>query len=228
MEPDYNEKEVFIDEYAAKHFICPITLELMVDPVVAADGFTYERKAMENWLKCHTPVRGINSPMTNQRLKHRILTPNTLIQNMIKEFKSEKGTYLATRFKIEANTIASLTLNNLEERTKTHTDKYKAILHWKDNSNNTTDVSMWLDGRAIRQLHILISHHRNTVSSKFVEAKSYQLIKERITTLIQNVQVNPICHVDTQALEANVLTFFCYLQYMDVNESSTGTIQSQT
>lgn len=27
-----------------KHFICPISQDLMIDPVVAADGFTYENR----------------------------------------------------------------------------------------------------------------------------------------------------------------------------------------
>jgi len=30
-------------------FYCPITHEVMVDPVVAQDGHTYERQAIEEW-----------------------------------------------------------------------------------------------------------------------------------------------------------------------------------
>ncbi|KAL0030823.1 hypothetical protein WJX77_008253 [Trebouxia sp. C0004] len=38
--------------FAAPHHLlcCPITQELMVDPVIAADGHTYERDAFEKWL----------------------------------------------------------------------------------------------------------------------------------------------------------------------------------
>ena len=32
-----------------REFECSITLEVMVDPVVAADGYTYEREAIEKW-----------------------------------------------------------------------------------------------------------------------------------------------------------------------------------
>ena len=49
--------------------MCPITLELMRDPVMAADGHTYEREALLRWLKstvmatdrramCHGKVGG--------------------------------------------------------------------------------------------------------------------------------------------------------------------------
>ena len=32
--------------------MCPITLEVMTDPVSTADGHVYERSAIEDWLKC--------------------------------------------------------------------------------------------------------------------------------------------------------------------------------
>ena len=30
---------------------CPITRQLFVDPVMAADGFSYERDAIEKWFR---------------------------------------------------------------------------------------------------------------------------------------------------------------------------------
>ena len=42
---------------------CPITLELMVDPVVAPDGRLYEREAIARWLATHD-----RSPATNRMM----------------------------------------------------------------------------------------------------------------------------------------------------------------
>ncbi|CAH9072560.1 unnamed protein product [Cuscuta epithymum] len=53
-------------------FLCPISQELMYDPQVAADGFTYEGEAIRGWLGSG---RG-TSPMTNLTLSHLDLTPN--------------------------------------------------------------------------------------------------------------------------------------------------------
>mmetsp|Transcript_33476 Transcript_33476/g.66654 ORF Transcript_33476/g.66654 Transcript_33476/m.66654 type:complete len:129 (-) Transcript_33476:752-1138(-) len=41
----------------SKHFLCPITQFLMVDPVMAQDEHTYERSAIVTWLgkKTHEP-----------------------------------------------------------------------------------------------------------------------------------------------------------------------------
>ena len=41
-----------VDDQVVPHeFMCPITRELLNDPVVAADGFTYERAMMLTWLE---------------------------------------------------------------------------------------------------------------------------------------------------------------------------------
>ena len=59
-------------------YICSITGKIMTDPVVAADGYTYERKAIENWLERHDA-----SPTTNQILKDKNLWPNYfLVQSL--------------------------------------------------------------------------------------------------------------------------------------------------
>jgi hypothetical protein len=48
--------------------------------VVAADGFTYERKDITKWLASSTI-----SPMTGQTLQHTMLLPNTLIKKLVAE-----------------------------------------------------------------------------------------------------------------------------------------------
>ncbi|PIA39101.1 hypothetical protein AQUCO_02700347v1 [Aquilegia coerulea] len=63
-------------------FLCPILQELMYDPHVAADGFTYEGEAIRGWL---TGGRG-TSPMTNLTLSHFSLTPNHALRSAIQDW----------------------------------------------------------------------------------------------------------------------------------------------
>uniref|UniRef100_A0A2K6FYD8 WD repeat, SAM and U-box domain-containing protein 1 n=1 Tax=Propithecus coquereli TaxID=379532 RepID=A0A2K6FYD8_PROCO len=60
-------------------FICPITRELMTDPVIASDGYSYEREAMENWIS----KKKRTSPMTNLILPSVVLTPNRTLKMAI-------------------------------------------------------------------------------------------------------------------------------------------------
>ncbi|KAI5613719.1 WD repeat, SAM and U-box domain-containing protein 1, partial [Silurus asotus] len=60
-------------------FLCPITHEVMKDPVIAADGYSYEREAIEGWIKTKTR----SSPMTNLPLQTTLLTPNRTLKMAI-------------------------------------------------------------------------------------------------------------------------------------------------
>jgi len=63
-------------------FICPITTEVMSDPVMATDGHSYERKQIERWLATKS-----TSPMTGEALEHSILTPNHALRGRIREWQ---------------------------------------------------------------------------------------------------------------------------------------------
>ena len=52
-------------------FVCPITQAVMADPVMTADGHTYERAAIEQWLASHN-----TSPLTGLPLSTHELVPN--------------------------------------------------------------------------------------------------------------------------------------------------------
>jgi len=58
---------------------CPISLELMQDPVVVATGQTYDRVSIKLWMDS-----GHNTcPKTGQTLSHTDLIPNRVLRNMI-------------------------------------------------------------------------------------------------------------------------------------------------
>lgn len=65
------------------HFICPILQEVMVDPYVASDGYTYDGKAIELWLSTNE-----TSPMTNLRLPNKSLIPNHSLRSAIMDWRS--------------------------------------------------------------------------------------------------------------------------------------------
>ncbi|CAF1177076.1 unnamed protein product [Adineta ricciae] len=64
-------------------FICPITHELMNDPVIDPDGNSYERKAIEAWLHSHG-----TSPITRAPLAVTDLRPNRALKAAISEYRN--------------------------------------------------------------------------------------------------------------------------------------------
>eukprot|EP01096_Ripella_sp_DP13-Kostka_P002293 TRINITY_DN1309_c0_g1_i1.p1 TRINITY_DN1309_c0_g1~~TRINITY_DN1309_c0_g1_i1.p1 ORF type:complete len:613 (-),score=261.90 TRINITY_DN1309_c0_g1_i1:103-1824(-) len=66
------------DEEPPAEFLCPISKRVMREPVVAADGFSYELKEIETWLDNHT-----RSPLTSQPLPHKFLILNHNLKQLI-------------------------------------------------------------------------------------------------------------------------------------------------
>ena len=64
-----------------KEFICPITLNIMKDPVIMSDGQTYEKSAIEKALSI-SPL----SPLTKQPLSMKDAKPNYALKSLIENF----------------------------------------------------------------------------------------------------------------------------------------------
>ena len=69
---------------APDDYICPITAEIMNDPVSTLDGFTYEREAITEWLRTKD-----TSPNTGAKLESKTLIPNLMARSMIRSFVEE-------------------------------------------------------------------------------------------------------------------------------------------
>ena len=61
--------------------LCPITQSIMTDPVIATDGYTYERSAIERWI-----AKKNTSPITNLILLNKTLIPNRAIKCVIQAY----------------------------------------------------------------------------------------------------------------------------------------------
>ena len=61
-------------------FTCPITLRPFVNPVVASDGHTYERDAIEHVIKTTK-----KSPLTRETLKHTVYR-NFMLEKLLEQY----------------------------------------------------------------------------------------------------------------------------------------------
>jgi hypothetical protein len=62
-------------------FQCPLTMEVMRDPVFTADGQTYERREIEEWFALGNRTR----PLTGEELPSTNLLPNIALRKAIRE-----------------------------------------------------------------------------------------------------------------------------------------------
>ncbi|KEH41883.1 E3 ubiquitin-protein ligase PUB23-like protein [Medicago truncatula] len=76
-------------------FLCPISLQLMKDPVTVSTGITYDRESIEKWL---FSSENKTCPVTKQLLTHDanhliILTPNHTLRRLIQAWCTMNSSY---------------------------------------------------------------------------------------------------------------------------------------
>ena len=59
-------------------FLCPISHDVMMDPVVSPSGVTYDRLYIDAWLEHNT-----HEPATNRHLRRGSLYPNLVLRQQI-------------------------------------------------------------------------------------------------------------------------------------------------
>lgn len=69
------------DMQIPSQYICPITAQIMTDPVLTTDGHVYERNAIQQWLQTHN-----TSPITKAVVSTEILIPCFALKSLIEEF----------------------------------------------------------------------------------------------------------------------------------------------
>ncbi|CAF1510461.1 unnamed protein product [Adineta ricciae] len=84
-------------------FVCPITNEIMTDPVTDPAGNSYERSAIENWLKQHSI-----SPITKAPLNYSDLQPNPTLLASIEEYRQQ----LSSENSLHMNIASKLTITS--------------------------------------------------------------------------------------------------------------------
>ncbi|KAL6977498.1 E3 ubiquitin-protein ligase pub1 [Sarracenia purpurea var. burkii] len=83
----HHEDHFFSFYNVADEFRCPISLDLMRDPVIISSGQTYDRNSIAQWINS-----GHNTcPKTGQRLTHMALIPNYALKSLIHQWCQENN-----------------------------------------------------------------------------------------------------------------------------------------
>lgn len=72
---------------SADDFRCPITLEIMSDPVTISTGHTYDRISILKWFNAGNPT----CPKTGKKVTSTELVPNLSMKKLIQQYCSENG-----------------------------------------------------------------------------------------------------------------------------------------
>ena len=88
-EPALNDSSLDTEVMIPTHFRCPISLDLLKDPVTLSTGITYDRESIERWIESGNQT----CPVTNQVLNSFDLIPNHALRKMIQDWCVKNRSY---------------------------------------------------------------------------------------------------------------------------------------
>ena len=105
-----------------KDLICPITGQLMKNPVITENGQTYEKEAIEEWF-----TRKKTDPLTGMKINTHLI-PNFLLRKICDEYREKtlKGVEIATEETKEKLEKQKAKLKEQQDQLKKQQDQLKA------------------------------------------------------------------------------------------------------
>ncbi|XP_043714501.1 U-box domain-containing protein 15-like [Telopea speciosissima] len=209
-------------------FLCPITLELMTDPVIVATGQTYERESIQKWLDSNHRT----CPKTGQILVHLALAPNFALRNLILHWCEKnnvelpkKEVNLGSDSSIEhkeeiVSLVKNLSSSQLDVQRKAVT---KIRMLSKENPDNRVLIAR---SGGIPLLVQLLSYPDSKIQEHTVTALLNLSIDESNKRLIARVGAIPaiievLQHGTIEAKENSAATLFS-LSILDENKVAIG------
>ncbi|XP_009336148.2 LOW QUALITY PROTEIN: U-box domain-containing protein 3 [Pyrus x bretschneideri] len=117
------------------YFRCPLSSELMLDPVIVASGQTYERSSIQKWIDHGLTI----CPKTRQRLSHTNLLPNYTVKAMIESWSQENDIKLTANSDGSNAILVPSPSDQVSPADSIHTDSLYCSTH---SSNSTSRSSL--------------------------------------------------------------------------------------
>eukprot|EP00252_Welwitschia_mirabilis_P017959 TRINITY_DN4008_c0_g4_i1.p1 TRINITY_DN4008_c0_g4~~TRINITY_DN4008_c0_g4_i1.p1 ORF type:complete len:399 (+),score=55.69 TRINITY_DN4008_c0_g4_i1:164-1360(+) len=173
-------------------FRCPISLELMSDPVILCTGQTYDRSSIQQWLESGKRT----CPNTTIPLQDTKLIPNYALRSLISQWAQAHGIDLKKRQATRYPSSGSLkTLENLVKALSAKNEKRKG----RDSS-----VPLLEPREAVREIKILAKESRES-RLRIVEAGTV-------------ARILPFLSSGDSEIEHNAIVVLFYLSLDDDNK----------
>jgi hypothetical protein len=163
-------------------FMCPISMDLMTDPVIGSDGHTYERTAITEWL-----AKQNISPLTRQTMTLADIHPNFALRGAIERWRlaNEPRPFVAAPLLPDRKTLTATARQNrlttVLDINTTHTTPMEtaviAILDTSGSMDSSSSNKAKQEGANFSRLD-LVKHSMNTLANLF--AAEYDIIQSSL------------------------------------------------
>ncbi|KAK6152552.1 hypothetical protein DH2020_015187 [Rehmannia glutinosa] len=171
-------------------FRCPISLDLMTDPVVVSTGQTYDRSSISLWIESGHAT----CPKTGQALTHTHLIPNLSLKNLIAMWcRDQRIPFESTELNVKPNGI---------QLNKTAFEAIKMTVTFLVNKLMACQTSE-VANRVVHELRVLAKTDSDSRAC-IAEAGALPFLVKCLDSENSNLQVNAVTTIlNLSILEAN-------------------------
>ncbi|XP_065851564.1 U-box domain-containing protein 21-like [Euphorbia lathyris] len=158
---NHNDEDRKMELVIPRHFICPISLDLMKDPVTLSSGITYDRESIESWLQ----NGNFSCPVTNQILTSFDQIPNHSLRKLIQDWCVENRNSGVERIPTPRIPISSVDITDLLQKL----DSSVKVLDKSECSSLVQKMKKWSDESELNRRSIIAHRSGVVLASAFCE-----------------------------------------------------------
>lgn len=160
------EYDAYVDSVSpSRELVCPITQEVLQDPVVAEDGHTYERSALMKWFS----MGRTRSPVTNSIMSGKKVFPNLAVHGMAQAHRDKLGMELLERAKVIRRRKGQCPDNGSRIAALLDAGASTTI---RDDEGGNTALLMFLQAPNVLLARTLLQHDSSSVNMSNNEGKT--------------------------------------------------------
>ncbi|CAN8278952.1 unnamed protein product [Cochlearia groenlandica] len=145
-------------------FLCPISLDIMKDPVIVSTGITYDRDTIEKWL---FTGKKTTCPVTKQVITETDLTPNHTLRRLIQSWCTLNASHGVERIPTPKPPICKSDIEKLiKDSSSSHQNQVKCLKRLRQIvSENTTNKRCLEAAQVPEFLAKIVSHYVDSYNS---------------------------------------------------------------
>ncbi|GMI96716.1 plant U-box 23 [Hibiscus trionum] len=172
-------------------FICPISLEIMKDPVTVPTGITYDRESIEEWL--FSGKKNATCPVTKQVISDCELTPNHTLRRLIQSWCMLNASHGIERIPTPKPPVSKAQIIKLLDDAKSPQQQIKCLKSLQSiAAENATNKRCMESSGAVEFLASIVSNHDSSAAeglSLYYEFDSIRPTDEALS-ILHNLQLS--------------------------------------
>ncbi|XVE75860.1 hypothetical protein DITRI_Ditri12bG0125400 [Diplodiscus trichospermus] len=170
-------------------FICPISLEIMKDPVTVSTGITYDRESIEKWL---FSGKNTTCPVTKQVIADCELTPNHTLRRLIQSWCMLNASHGIERIPTPKPPISKAQITKLLNDAKSPQQKIKCLRRLQSiASENATNKRCMESSGGVEFLASIVSNYDSTAAEESLDSE-FESIRptDEALSILYNLQLS--------------------------------------